>query len=77
MLLKRNEASNGGKGRSGRRRLPSAGVQLFNHARQVVAALNVSVLTLHYNLRQLVDDLGPQLQGTAQGISRSLGAPLE
>ena len=50
---------------------------IFNHAQQVVAALNVSVLTLHYNLRQLVDDLGPRLQATAQVISRSLGAPLE
>ena len=50
-------------------------VPIFDHAHQVVAALNVSVLTLHYNLRQLVDDLGPRLQATERVISRSLGAP--
>jgi DNA-binding IclR family transcriptional regulator len=45
-----------------------------NYEDRVVATVGISVLTLHYSLRQLENDLGPKVLDAAAQVSAALGA---
>jgi DNA-binding IclR family transcriptional regulator len=46
---------------------------VYDYSGKVAAALNISVLTLHYRLDELVEDLGSRVSRTAEQISRAMG----
>ena len=46
---------------------------VFDYSGKVVAAVNISVLTLHYELDELVDTLGPRVSRAAEEISTAMG----
>jgi len=46
---------------------------IYNHIGSVIAALNISVLLLHYTMEEFVKQIGPKVLETARQISADLG----
>lgn len=46
---------------------------IFDHAGNVIASIGTTVLTVHYTLKELVGDLGPQILDTARAVSTIMG----
>jgi IclR family acetate operon transcriptional repressor len=50
---------------------------VFDYWERAVGAIGVSVLTLHYTPRQMIDVLGPKVVAAGKRISAALGCPEE